>query len=238
MTDAEIAEPTEGAPDDPIDDADDADGADGVIDDDLDDLFEDEPASRWPSPLAIAACASIGAGGIHAAVVGGRGDHRTVAMLFAWTAAIQVVWGITTLLRPRPISTALGMAANFGFAAAWLLTRIQGVSFVAGLDTREKVQFADATAAGLGIVAAAIAFGALLIPQSAREHRLTNIAVPAFVVAALVLPAMITTATHVHGAGTGSGHNHGAAPVATTSAGPVVAAEVSVWPSWPRRPRP
>jgi len=181
---------------------------------DLPDGFEDEPVSRWPSPLAIAACASIGAGGIHAAVIGGRGDARFLAMLFVWTAAVQVVWGIVTLMQPRPLVTALGMAANFTFAAAWLFTRIEGVSWISGLEAREKVQFADATAAGLAIVAAAIAFGALLIPETAREHRLTNLAIPAFVVAALTLPAMITTATHVHGTTDSGTHDHGAAPAA------------------------
>lgn len=209
-------------------------------DDELDDVLDDEPVNRWPSPLAVAACAAIGAGGIHASVVGGRGDARMLAMLFVWTAAVQVVWGIVTLIQPRPIVTALGMAANFGFAAAWLFTRIEGVSSIKGLEVREKVQFADATAAGLTIVAAAIAFGALLIPESARDHRLTNVAIPAFLVAALALPAMITTATHVHGTGTtDSGtHNHGAAPADTPSTGADPADRVTTWPSSPLRPRP
>ena len=204
----------------------------------------DEGASAWPSPLAIAAVASIGAGGIHAAIAGAHGQQRLLATLFVWAAAIQVVWGIVTLLQPRPLATAAGMAANFGLAAAWLFTRLRGVSWITGLEVREKVQYADAAAAGLAIVAAGIAFGILLTPGASSEHRLTNLAIPAFVVAALVLPAMITVGNHQHGATT-VGHDHGAAPAVTTDTPADTptdtapwAAHISARPSSPPRPRP
>jgi hypothetical protein len=204
------------------------------------DLADEAFGSSWPSPLAIAAVASIGAGGIHAAIAGAHGQERLLATLFVWAAAVQVVWGIVTLLQPRPLVTAAGMTANFGVAAAWLFTRLRGVSWITGLEVREKVQYADAAAAGLAIVAAGIAFGILLTPGASSEHRLTNLAIPAFVVAALTLPAMITVGNHEHGVTT-VGHDHGAAPAVTTDTltdTAHAAARLSARPSSPPRPRP
>lgn len=184
---------------------------------------------RWPSPLTIAACASIGAGAIHASVVGAHGEHRFLATMFVWAAAFQICWGIATLLRASRTTALVGFIGNFGLAMVWIVTRLTGVSWIDGLETAEKVQFADAAAGGLAIVAAGIAFGTLLTPGSTDEHRLANLSIPAFLVACLALPGMVTGGTRVNAhsepatsgvatsgvAAVTTGHDHASSAVAS-----------------------
>ncbi|MEY4372006.1 MAG: hypothetical protein RL219_775 [Actinomycetota bacterium] len=166
--------------------------------------------SMWPSPLVIAACASIGAGAIHASVVGAHGEHRTLALLFVWSAAAQLMWGIMALLRHARAVAAIGLVVNLAAAIAWFVTRITSVSFIEGLEQRESIGFADASAAGLAVVALAIALGVLLTPGTPSAPRLRNVGLPAFAVAALTLPAMLVggTAADHHAE---DSHSHSAA---------------------------
>ena len=173
------------------------------------------PLVQWPSPMAMAGCASIGAGAIHAASVGAHGEHRTLVLLFVWAAAVQIAWGISALLRASRLGAAIGLGANLVMVAAWFVTRITAVSFVDGLDHRESVGFPDAAAAGLALVAFALALGVLLTPGSAGRTRSDGIGIPAFVVAALTLPAMLVGATTEHDDTGGHGHSTAGSPSAT-----------------------
>ena len=187
--------------------------------------------TRWPSPLVIAACASIGAGGIHAAFIGSHAEHRTLALLFVWSAALQLVWGIVALLRRSSGVIAAGLVINTVVAGAWFVTRVTGISWIGGLEEREPIRFADTAAAGLGIIALGIALGILLSPGAASEARLSNTGIPAFLVAALALPAMIIAGTTVHGH-TDDAHGHSAAD----ATGEVVSAAVPPKPYNPTQP--
>ncbi len=187
--------------------------------------------TRWPSPLVIAACASIGAGGIHAACIGSHAEHRTLALLFVWSAALQLVWGIVALLRRSSGVIAAGLVINTVVAGAWFVTRVTGISWIGGLEEREPIRFADTAAAGLGIIALGIALGILLSPGAASEARLSNTGIPAFLVAALALPAMIIAGTTVHGH-TDDAHGHSAAD----ATGEVVSAAVPPKPYNPTQP--
>ena len=133
-------------------------------------------------------------------------------MLFVWATAAQIAWGIVALLRSSTIVAITGLSANVILAVAWFVTRITGISWIEGLEYREPFGFADATSAGLAVVAVGIALGVLLTPGALTEHRTRNIGVPAFVIAALTLPAMVVggATTHNH---SGSSHDHSAAPV-------------------------
>lgn len=188
-------------------------------------------ATRWPSPLVIAACASIGAGGIHAAFIGSHAEHRTLALLFVWSAALQVVWGIVALVRASPAVAAGGLAINLVMSGAWFITRVTGISWIDGLKDREPIRFADTACAGLGIIAVGIALGVLLTPGAAREIRLANTGIPAFLVAALALPAMIVAGTTVHGH-TDDAHGHSA----VDATGEVASAAVPPKPYNPTQP--
>lgn len=188
-------------------------------------------ATRCPSPLVIAACASIGAGGIHAAVIGTHAEHRILALLFVWSAALQVVWGIVALLRASPAVAAGGLAINAVMSGAWFVTRVSSVSWIGGLEDREPIRFADTACAGLGIIAVGIALGVLLTLGATRDIRLVNVGIPAFLVAALALPAMILGGTTVH-EHADDAHGHSAAD----ATGEVVSAAVPPKPYNPTQP--
>lgn len=175
----------------------------GSIHDDADDTrnavaLDAAVDSMWPSPLVIAGCTSIGAGAIHASVVGAHGEHRTLALMFVWAAAAQLVWGMVALQRHSRSVATIGLAVNLAAAIAWFATRVTAVSFIEGLEQRESVGFADATAAGLAVVAVAISLGVLLTPGTPSAPRLHNVGLPAFAVAALTLPAMLVGGTAVN----------------------------------------
>lgn len=165
----------------------------------------------WPTPIDIAACASIGAGGIHAAVIGIHAEHRVLAMLFVWSAAIQVAWGIAVLRRATTALVATGLITNAVFAGAWFITRVTSVSWIGGLEEREPIKFADAACAGLAVVTVGVALGVLLTPGALKIKRASNLGVAAFCVAALALPAMMVGGTTAHEDGV-DGHGHGTNP--------------------------
>src|SRR6476659_9656025 len=105
--------------------------------------------------LRIAATASLGAGAVHAAAAGVHAEHPDLARIFIVLAAAQLGAGVLALLRPSRLAGWLIVAVN-GFAVAgWALTRVAGISWIDGLQTRETAQFADTVCAGLGALAAA-----------------------------------------------------------------------------------
>jgi hypothetical protein len=98
-------------------------------------------------------------------------------------------------------------------AGAWFVSRVTAVSFIGGLEEREPIRFADAACAGLGIVVVGITLGLLLTPGAAAERRPPNAGIPAFLVAALALPAMLVGGTTIHDHTASTSHSH------TTAAG-------------------
>ena len=145
---------------------------------------------------------------MHAAVIGTHNEHRILALLFVWSAALQIVWGVAALLRTSATIAACGLVINAVMAGAWFVTRITGVSWISGLETKESIRFADAACAGLGIVVVGITLGLLLTPGATAEQRPANAAVPAFLVAALALPAMVVGGTTVHNHELSPDHSH------------------------------
>ncbi len=146
--------------------------------------------------MAVAAVCSIGAGAIHAAAIGIHAEHAGLARIFAALAALQLGAGVVALVRPRRLSAVPVALVNAFAVAAWLLTRLTGISWIGGLEVAEAPQFADTACALLGAVAAGSALAALLAGwHPARPARLWA---PALAVAALTVPAMMSGGTHVH----------------------------------------
>lgn len=152
--------------------------------------------TRFPG-LAVAALASLGAGAIHAAATGIHAEHPQLARLFVVITVLQLAVGLWALVRPNRLAAAAVAAVNVAAVAGWLTTRLAGVSFIDGLETREAAQFADTMCAALGAVAAGTALAALLVGRrpAPQRHRL---AVPSLLVAAMAVPAMWAGGTHVH----------------------------------------
>jgi hypothetical protein len=163
--------------------------------------------------IAIAACASIGAGAIHAAAAGIHSEHVGLTRTFVALSIAQLGVGLLALTRPSRVVAALAAIVNGAAVIGWLVTRVTGVSWVAGLETAEAPQFADTACAALGAVAAGTALAALLAGwQMARPVRLL---VPGVAVALLAMPGMVLATSHVHnhsdgGAVAGDGHDHAA----------------------------
>ena len=146
--------------------------------------------------MSIAAAASIGAGIVHAGAIGIHAEHVTLARLFIAVAVFQLGWGVFALVRPGRLVAAIGAAGNLIAVSAWLVTRLAGVSFIGGLEVREKAQFSDTACALLGLVAAGLMLSALLVGP--REARPVGMLMPGLAVAALAVAALVNGAGHVH----------------------------------------
>ncbi len=152
--------------------------------------------TRFPG-LAVAALASLGAGAVHGAATGIHAEHPQLARIFVVLTVLQLAAGLWALARPQRIAALAVVVVNAAAVAGWLATRLVGISWIDGLETREAAQFADTVCAGLGALAVGTALGALMVGRrpAASQPRL---AVPAALVAALAVPAMWSGGTHVH----------------------------------------
>jgi hypothetical protein len=165
--------------------------------------------------------ASIGAGAVHAAATGIHAEHPQLARIFVVVTVLQLGAGLWALLRPTRASAIAVAAVNAGAVLGWLATRLVGISWIDGLETREAAQFADTICAGLGAVAAGAALGALLVGR--REASPVRLALPAVLIAALAIPAMWTGGTHAHshGGSEAAPHSHSESGAAGEAAGAV-----------------
>jgi len=154
------------------------------------------PLTRRLPGLAVAAIASLGAGAVHAAAVGVHAEHPRLAQLFVIVAAAQLAGGLWAAVRPTRLAAWVVAGVNAVAVGGWLVTRLTGVSWIAGLEVREAAQFADTACALLGAVAVGAAVSACLVGW--RPSHPTRIAMPSLLVAALAVPAMWTGGTHVH----------------------------------------
>jgi hypothetical protein len=168
--------------------------------------------SRRLPGLAVASAASIGAGAVHAAAAGIHSEHVGLTRLFIGIALAQLVAGLIGLVRPTRVAALGILAANAVAVGGWITTRVAGVSFIEGLETRESIQFADGACAALGTVAAAAALAALLVGwRPAPPPRMLFAGLASGM---LAVPAMFTATIHLH-AGSDRAHSESAAGAAT-----------------------
>lgn len=175
------------------------------------------------NPHEWAGLASIAAGVVHASVIGTHSDNQALARLFAFAAIIQIGWGVIALRSHERRLHMIGATINITFVGAWVVTRLTGVSWIAGLETREAMQTTDTLCAALGLLAAACALGVALFAVSPARHR-TSLAVPATIAFVLMVPGVVGASTHAHGSttfGEASDHAHSgdtaAVPLPSTS---------------------
>jgi hypothetical protein len=151
------------------------------------------------TPLLLAALASAGAGLIHGAAAGSHNGDRTLAILFAVTAAAQLGWAVLAIARPGRQVAATGAAMNLGFAAVWLVTRTVGMPVVTVLGTVDSPGLQDTMAASLAVAAAACALWSIAaVTTPAWLHSTPAAALAAVLVVAVTVPAM--AAGHDHDA--------------------------------------
>lgn len=177
--------------------------------------------------LALAGAASVSAGAIHAAAMGAHSDHRQAVLVFALTALFQVGWGVFALARTGRGIAAIGVISNAALVGGWVLATTSGIPFVDGLEAKESVEFASASAATFAAVAALGALMHLRVGARERGGRAARVGTTAACAGALVLalPGMTAAAEPSH---------HAPAPEAA-SAAPAASAVAPV-PYDPNRP--
>ncbi len=169
------------------------------------------PPRRPTTVEAIAAAGAAGAGLVHAAAAGSHGGDTAVMWLFACTAAVQLGWAATMLLRPGRGVAFAGAVLNGATVLAWMLSRTVGLTGpLAGV---EPVGTQDLLAAALGTtatLAAALAVRAWRHPGAPTPARGALVGVATVAVLALAVPGMAAEHSHGgHGPGTAA-HGHGA----------------------------
>ena len=153
------------------------------------------PTTRVPG-LTIAAMTSIGAGVIHAAAAGVHAEHPQLARLYIVYAIAQFGAGLVAIVRPSRLMAVPLVIINAAAVAGWLVTRITGISWIDGLEVREAPQFADTACALLAAAAVGCALAAAMVGK--RRASAPRLFFPAVAVAALTIPAMLSSGTHVH----------------------------------------
>ena len=162
----------------------------------LEPTFATSPATTRVPGLTIAAMTSIGAGIIHAAAAGVHAEHPQLARLFIICAIAQIGAGLLAMARPNRLVAGLVVAVNAVAVGGWLATRITGISWIDGLEVREAAQFADTACALLAATAVGCALAAAMIGR--RQSPSPHLLFPALAIAALTVPAMLSSGTHVH----------------------------------------
>jgi hypothetical protein len=148
--------------------------------------------------------ASLGAGLVHAAVVG---EHPAVeAVFFAVLAAGQLGWGVAALARDRAPVPRWVAGATVAVIALWVLSRTVGLGAVdlgaAGLGAVESVGAADLGAAVLEVLVlvslASARWGALRARRASAPVLLGGLAAGALLVGAVTTPALAGTTAGAH----------------------------------------
>jgi hypothetical protein len=175
------------------------------------------PTEQEPSVgmVQIAGLASLGAGVIHASVVGVHTGHTTLSRLLAAVALSQIACGLLAVVRGGRFVVWLTLLVNAAAVVAWGITRTFGIGWVDGLQQSETPQFTDTSCAALGAFAALTSVLAL----TRRRARVASIRLKApaaalgglVVVAALMLGAdhVHSDDVHRHGDEVAAGHAHG-----------------------------
>jgi hypothetical protein len=164
------------------------------------------------SPLAVAAIASAAAAVLHAAAAGIHAEHVDVSRLFIALAVAQAAVAVHGFVRPDRGACASLAAVNAGAVVGWLITRLVGISWIAGLEVAERPQLADTTAAVLAVVAVVAAGTCLLGSAPVLPSR--TVANAAVLAGVLLVPGLADATTHdhaSHAAGTDDHDDHGGA---------------------------
>jgi hypothetical protein len=156
-----------------------------------------QPVARL---LVIAAAASIVAGVIHAGAIAAHSETRPAVLTFLGITVIQLAWGAWALARPNRVAALFGAVIAFASLVGWSLAKTKGLTFIDGLQTKEKIQLADGVCAGLEAITFVFATAALFV-----RRRVLSIGVIAPIITAMafiMVPATTAALDHQHSHGT------------------------------------
>jgi hypothetical protein len=98
--------------------------------------------------VLVAASCSVGAAGIHFAVIPEHlAEYRPFGLFFVAIAVLQALWAILALRYPRRSLLLVGAAANLATVGLWVLTRTKGLPIGPEPWTPEKLGWLDAITA-------------------------------------------------------------------------------------------
>lgn len=163
-------------------------------------------------PLVIGGIASLGAGAVHAAAIGGHEGLQVLMLLFAALALSQIATGVIAMVRPGPrMSAAVLVGVNAVAVAAWLITRTVGIDWIDGLAQPEGIGITDGVAAALATLAVVV--GAVTLVGPRRLVRPVPVTGIGALVLVAVAGALVATTSHSHAAGDhhgagDTGHEH------------------------------
>lgn len=181
-------------------------------------LPTDQPAAH--ALFMMAGFASLGAGAIHAAAIGVHNDHPAAVFTFTVLATVQIAWGVAAVARRPPgrVLILVGALINIGALGGWILAKTTGIGFISGLETAERVQFADGSAAALALITSAFACLSVVVPGiRAKSLNREFIAIAAIPIVAITFASMLAAGSHSH-SGSGGGDHHGGEETATPKA--------------------
>lgn len=150
-------------------------------------------------PLMVAGYASLGAGAIHAAAIGGHTGMPEVVRVFTIAAAFQIGWGAVALVaRARPDVVGVGVLGNLALLAGWVLAKVSGLGFVDGFEEAQTPALADTAAALLAGVAVLGGVVSLIRGGLLSSRRMPIAVVAGVVVIALASAGMSSAASPSH----------------------------------------
>jgi hypothetical protein len=170
-------------------------------------------ATAQNSILTVGAIASLAASIIHGTAAGIHSEHQTLARIFMLLAIAQGAAAVVAFVRRDRVACVSLFVVNAAAAVGWLITRLVGVSAIAGLEVAERPQPADTIAAVLAVVAAAAAIGCARGNSTVPARTITSSAI---LVGVLLLPGLADATNHDHGdegghgdhATSNDGHDH------------------------------
>jgi hypothetical protein len=137
--------------------------------------------SRGPvdisAPIATLAVAlSIGAGGIHFAVIQEHlSEDIAAAVFFLALAWFQVIWAMVYLVRPNDLLRLIAIVVNAGTVGIWIVSRTSGLPIGPEPWTPEAVGLADLLSSSFEVVLVGL-LAASLLPRLA--DRFSGYSVP------------------------------------------------------------
>jgi hypothetical protein len=120
-----------------------------------------QPATAPPAQMTVGkymrwvlAAVSLGAGGIHFAMISPHWDEYWVeGVFFAALAWFQLAWAAGVVLRPSRLLYAAGALVSAGAITAWVVSRTSGIPFGPHSGVAEEASFVDILAQGfMGVI--------------------------------------------------------------------------------------
>jgi len=156
---------------------------------------------RW-----VLAALSLGAGGIHFAMIGPHFDEWWASgLFFAALAWFQVAWAAGVVLRPSRALLAVGALVNAGAVGVWAVSRTWGVPVGPHSGVAEAASFVDVLATAFEGVLLLGCLALILRPRLSTMRASRFSALPAWIagLGVVVLTTMAFTPSFA------SGHSHG-----------------------------